>query len=159
MNLHKQWIANVDANFRAGSPSVRWWKLVPDGQGLAGAYQPGAAQTTGKAENVIRQIVSALATDDRTALDKLSIEQSEFKYMWPGLPPEVWIEHKPGEVLSDVPEGEPDRRGRSRRQSGGKEVGNHQGQLAACSTEGQGISTPWPDVVSFASLTKLARRE
>ena len=47
---------------------------------------PSMAQSTGTAEDVLRQAVSALAANDQPALNKLSINQSEFKkYVWPGL--------------------------------------------------------------------------
>jgi hypothetical protein len=44
------------------------------------------AQSSGSAEDVIRQVVSALAANDQAALSKLSIDQPEFKkYLWPAL--------------------------------------------------------------------------
>ena len=52
--------------------------------GLAGACAPTTAQSTGSAEEAIRQVVSALAGNDQAALTKLSIDQPEFKkYLWP----------------------------------------------------------------------------
>ncbi len=47
---------------------------------------PSMAQSTGTAEDVLRQAVSALAANDQPALNRLSIDKSEFKkYVWPGL--------------------------------------------------------------------------
>jgi len=54
--------------------------------GLVGTCQPSIAQNKETAEDVLRQVVSALGTNDQAALSKLSIDQSEFKkYMWPVL--------------------------------------------------------------------------
>ena len=54
--------------------------------GLVGACAPTTAQSTGSAEDVIRQVVSALAGNDQAALTKLTIDQPEFKkYLWPAL--------------------------------------------------------------------------
>ena len=53
--------------------------------GLAGLH-PAMAQNTGKAEDVLRQVLTAVTANDQAALNKLSIDQSEFKkYVWPGL--------------------------------------------------------------------------
>ena len=52
--------------------------------GLAGAYGPSMAQSTGKAEDVLRQVLPALAANDQSTLNKLSIDQAEFtKFVWP----------------------------------------------------------------------------
>jgi hypothetical protein len=52
--------------------------------GISGSLHPSMAQSNGSVEEVIQQAVSALASNDRPALNKLSIDQSEFKkYMWP----------------------------------------------------------------------------
>lgn len=54
--------------------------------GLSGSVHPSMAQSNGSVEDVIRQAVSALAANDQPALNKLSIDQSEFKkYVWPRL--------------------------------------------------------------------------
>ena len=54
--------------------------------GLVGACAPTTAQSTGSAEDVIRQVVSALAGNDQAGLTKLTIDQPEFKkYLWPAL--------------------------------------------------------------------------
>ena len=54
--------------------------------GFSGSLHPSMAQSNGAVEEVIRQAVSALAANDQPALDKLTIDQSEFKkYVWPGL--------------------------------------------------------------------------
>lgn len=54
--------------------------------GLAGAYHLSMAQSTGKAEDVLRQVLPALAANDQSALIKLSIDQNDFKkYVWPAL--------------------------------------------------------------------------
>jgi hypothetical protein len=53
--------------------------------GLMG-YHLCTAQSTATAEDVVRQVVSALAANDQPALSKLSIDQSEFKkYVRPAL--------------------------------------------------------------------------
>ena len=53
--------------------------------GLTG-YQPCMAQSTSPADDVMRQVVSALSANDQSALTKLSIDQTEFKkYVWPAL--------------------------------------------------------------------------
>jgi hypothetical protein len=53
--------------------------------GLGGTYHLSMAQSTGSAEDVIRQAVAALAGNDQAALTKLSVDQPEFKkYLWPG---------------------------------------------------------------------------
>jgi hypothetical protein len=42
------------------------------------------AQTSGGAEEAVRQAVAALAANDQATLEKLSIDQAEFKkYIWP----------------------------------------------------------------------------
>ncbi len=52
--------------------------------GLAGDYRPSMAQSTGKTEDTLRQVLSALAANDQPALSKLSIDQGDFKkYVWP----------------------------------------------------------------------------
>lgn len=54
--------------------------------GFSGSSHLSMAQSIGTAEDVLRQAVSALATNDQPALNKLSIDQSEFKkYVWPAL--------------------------------------------------------------------------
>ena len=54
--------------------------------GLAGACHPSLGQSTGAADDLARRVVSALAANDQAALDKMSIDQSEFKkYVWPTL--------------------------------------------------------------------------
>jgi len=54
--------------------------------GFSGSSHLSMAQSTGTAEDVLRQAVSALAANDQLALNKLSIDQSEFKkYVWPVL--------------------------------------------------------------------------
>ena len=54
--------------------------------GLGVSLHPSMAQSNGAAEEVIRQAVSALGSNDQPALNKLTIDQSEFtKYVWPGL--------------------------------------------------------------------------
>jgi len=54
--------------------------------GLAGARHPSLAQTAGKPEEVIRQALPALVANDQPTLNKLTIDQSEFKrYVWPRL--------------------------------------------------------------------------
>ena len=53
---------------------------------FGGSSHLSMAQSTGTAEDVLRQAVSALATNDQAALNKISIDQSEFKkYVWPAL--------------------------------------------------------------------------
>lgn len=53
--------------------------------GSVGACHLFMAQSTGSAEDVMRQVVFALAGNDQTALTKLSVDQPEFKkYLWPG---------------------------------------------------------------------------
>jgi hypothetical protein len=54
--------------------------------GLAGTYHLSMAQNNGKAEDVLRQVLPALAANDQPTLSKLSIDQSDFKkYVWPAL--------------------------------------------------------------------------
>ena len=54
--------------------------------GLSGSLHPSTAQTNGAVDEVIRQAVSALGSNDQFALDKLSIDAAEFKkYLWPAL--------------------------------------------------------------------------
>ena len=54
--------------------------------GFSGSSHPSMAQSTGTAEDVLRQAMSALAANDQPALNRLSIDQSEFKkYVWPAL--------------------------------------------------------------------------
>ena len=54
--------------------------------GLGGTCLISMAQSTGSADGVIRQVLSALADNDQAALTKLSVDQPEFKkYVWPGL--------------------------------------------------------------------------
>ena len=54
--------------------------------GLSGSLHPSTAQTNGAVDEVIRQAVSALGSNDQFALDKLSIDAAEFKkYVWPAL--------------------------------------------------------------------------
>ena len=66
--------------------SIRRMSLIV--VGLAGTYDPSMAQSTERAEDVCRQVVSALAGNDQAALTKLSVDQPEFKkYVWPGVYP------------------------------------------------------------------------
>jgi hypothetical protein len=52
--------------------------------GITGAYHASMAQNAGTPEDVLRQAVPALAANDQPALNKLVIDQSEFKkYVWP----------------------------------------------------------------------------
>jgi hypothetical protein len=61
-------------------------RMLSIAMGLAGAYHLSMAQSTGSAEDVLRQAVSALAGNDQAALTKLTIDQPEFKkYLWPAL--------------------------------------------------------------------------
>jgi hypothetical protein len=54
--------------------------------GFSASLHTSMAQSTGTAEDVLRQAASALAANDQPALNKLSIDQSEFKkYVWPAL--------------------------------------------------------------------------
>ena len=63
---------------------AKWMLLIA--VGFTGAYHPSMAQSTGTAEDLLRQVVSALAANDQPALNKLSVNQSEFKkYVWPKL--------------------------------------------------------------------------
>lgn len=52
--------------------------------GFGVSLNPSMAQSNGSVEEVIRQAVSALASNDQSALDKLTIDAAEFKkYVWP----------------------------------------------------------------------------
>ena len=52
--------------------------------GLARFGHPAMGQSGGTAEEMLRHTVAALAANDQPALQKLSIDQSEFKkYAWP----------------------------------------------------------------------------
>jgi hypothetical protein len=54
--------------------------------GAMATIHQSVAQTNGPAEEVIRRAVAALAANDQPTLDKLSIDQAEFKkYVWPGM--------------------------------------------------------------------------
>ena len=58
--------------------------------GMASACHLSVAQGPGNADDLVRQVVSALAGNDQAALAKLTIDEPEFKkYLWPGLAPNV----------------------------------------------------------------------
>ena len=52
--------------------------------GSIGSVGVAMAQSSGSAEETVRQAVAALAANDQAALERLSIDQVEFKkYVWP----------------------------------------------------------------------------
>ena len=52
--------------------------------GATGTYYPSMAQSTAKAEDVLREALPALALNDQSALAKLTKDQAEFKkFVWP----------------------------------------------------------------------------
>jgi hypothetical protein len=56
--------------------------------GITGACNLSMAQSTGKADEILRQVVTALAANDQPTLTKLSIDQNEFKkFVWPWMAP------------------------------------------------------------------------
>jgi len=55
-----------------------------------GTSRLAPAQSTASAEDVLRQVVSALVAKDQSALNKLTVDQSEFvKFVWPVLAPRM----------------------------------------------------------------------
>lgn len=59
--------------------------------GLGGSFRPSMAQSKGSVEDVMRQVVLALASNDQATLDKLSVDEGDFrKYVWPTMAARVY---------------------------------------------------------------------
>ncbi len=55
---------------------------------ILGVCLPGAAQTTTKADDLVKRAVTALQANDQTALSAMTIDQGEFKkYVWSTMTP------------------------------------------------------------------------
>jgi hypothetical protein len=59
--------------------------------GLSGFLRPSMAQSKGPVEDMMRQVVAALGSNDQAALEKLCIAEGDFKkYVWPTMSARVY---------------------------------------------------------------------